>query len=78
MLSLAISKFSWHKSTKTLAVEISSLGISSLPQVLRVYNHKTGGSKTFRAVETMARHGEILGWRYQCTTENLCLTIYND
>jgi hypothetical protein len=76
---LDLKHFHWHKETRTLTTELSSLPIKVLPFYITIENPQTGQSRVFRKANVDANEeGEVLAWKYENLSHSLRLTIWND
>ena len=78
-LKLNLDLFNWHKDTRTITAEASTIGRLSWPFYITVFNEKTQQSRVFRYLSTDTNSdGDIEAWHYENLSHSLKLTIWND
>jgi hypothetical protein len=83
---LELKYFNWHKDTRTLTTELSSIpahgdfkGTFSVPNFITIDNPNTKQSRVFRYLKTdKDQEGDIQAWHYENISHGLKLTIWND
>ena len=75
---VSTDKLSWNKETQTFVTEASDLRLLDIPNVFKVFNPKTQGSRvfTFWKKDMYGADNDIYGFWYK--SKNLKLLIIND
>ncbi len=79
-MNLQLKLFNWHKDTRTLTADASTLNlVGELPRHIVIENPDTKQSRVFRFLnEAKDREGDVQAWHYENISHGLKLTIWND